>query len=156
MKTNKKCSKCNEIKPISEFRKNGDWWMGKCKPCQYTYTSEKNPIYKNNNKEKYKGYQKKANKKGYDRGQTFINKHRALCGCQKCGEKRYWVIDYHHIDPKQKDHPITYYKTSTLEVLKRELKKCVPLCRNCHTDFHHLEKKTNITIKNYLEKHSKK
>ena len=98
----------------------------------------------------YKKYFVKSQKSAYDRGQTFINKHRALVGCQKCGEKRYWVIDYHHVDPNQKDHPVTYYKTAALEVLKKELKKCIPLCRNCHTDFHHLEKKTRITIKDYL------
>jgi hypothetical protein len=146
MKTDKKCSKCNKTKPISEFRKNGKWWMGKCKPCQLEYTKKHNE----QNKDKYKKYFVKSQKSAYDRGQTFINKHRALVGCQKCGEKRYWVIDYHHVNPSQKDHPVTYYKTAALEVLKKELKKCIPLCRNCHTDFHHLEKKTRITIKDYL------
>jgi hypothetical protein len=79
-----------------------------------------------------------------------MNKHRALCGCQKCGDKRFWLIDYHHIDPKEKDHHITYYKMCKLEILKNEIKKCIPLCRNCHTDFHYQEKQTGITINEYL------
>jgi hypothetical protein len=138
----KKCSSCSEIKFISEFYKDG----GKCKTCQHAY----NKVHNLKNKDKYKKYHHKASKKSYDRGQEFMNKHRALCGCQKCGDKRYWVIDYHHLDPNEKDNPITYYKTSTLDVLKKEIKKCIPLCRNCHTDFHYQEKQSRIGIKEYL------
>jgi hypothetical protein len=136
------CSSCSEVKFINEFYKGG----GKCKICQHAY----NKIHNEKNKDKYRKYQRKANKKSYDRGQEFINKHRALCGCQKCGDKRYWVIDYHHLDPSEKDNPITYYKTSTLDVLKKEIKKCIPLCRNCHTDFHYQEKQSRISIEEYL------
>ena len=139
----KLCPSCNKDKLINEFYKGA----GKCKTCQHAY----NKIHNEKNKDKYLKYQRKANKKSYNRGQEFINKHRALCGCQKCGDKRYWVIDYHHINPNEKDHPITYYKTSTLDILKKEIKKCIPLCRNCHTDFHYQEKEKNITLKEYLE-----
>lgn len=139
----KKCPNCNENKSLTEFYKNA----GKCKKCQHSY----NAIHNNENKDKYKVYQRKANKKSYDRGQEFINRHRALCGCQKCGEKRYWIIDYHHLDPSTKHHPIPYYKNGTLDLLKKEIRKCVPLCRNCHTDFHYQEKQNNITLKEYLK-----
>jgi hypothetical protein len=140
---NKTCPNCNETKPINEFYKGA----GKCKICQHSY----NKIHNEKNKEKYKKYQRKSSKVCYDRGQTFINKHRAICGCMKCGEKRYWVIDYHHINPNTKDHPIPYYKSCTLETLKTELRKCIPLCRNCHTDFHYQEKQSGIGIKEYLD-----
>jgi hypothetical protein len=143
----KKCSKCNIIKPASEFRKNGEYLMGKCKPCQYEYTTSHNQ----KNKEKYKIYQKNSQKNNYNRGQTFMNKHRAIYGCQKCGEKRYWVIDYHHINPKEKEFQIPYYKTAKLDILKKEIRKCILLCRNCHMDFHYLEKKDGINIKEYVK-----
>jgi hypothetical protein len=139
----KKCPNCNENKSLTEFYKNA----GKCKECQHSY----NAIHNNKNKDKYKVYQRKANKKSYDRGQEFINRHRALCGCKKCGEKRYWVIDYHHLDPDTKDHPIPYYKNGILDTLKKEIRKCIPLCRNCHTDFHYQEKQNNITLEEYLK-----
>jgi hypothetical protein len=138
----KTCPNCSKNKSINEFYKGA----GKCKPCQHAY----NKIHNEKNKDKYRKYQRKSNKTCYDRGQTFINKHRALCGCKKCGEKRYWVIDYHHVDPSTKDNPIPYYKSCTLETLKTELKKCIPLCRNCHTDFHYQEKQSRIGIKEYL------
>jgi predicted HNH restriction endonuclease len=34
-----------------------------------------------------------------------------------------------------------------IKITKEELKKCIPLCSNCHRDFHFLEKKTGISIK---------
>lgn len=148
MKTEKQCSKCNIVKPITDFRKNGNGWMGACKPCQYIYTQAHNKV----NKEKYKKYIRRAVKKQYDKGQEFLNRHRALVGCRKCGDKRFWLIDYHHLDPKTKNHPIPYFKTGSIKVLKLELKKCITLCRNCHTDFHYKEKTEKITIEKYLKK----
>lgn len=139
---NKTCPNCNKTKSIDEFYKGA----GKCKLCQHAY----NKIHNEKNKDKYREYQRKSSKSCYNRGQTFINKHRAICGCIKCGEKRYWIIDYHHIDPNTKDNPIPYYKSCTLEILKTELRKCIPLCRNCHTDFHYQEKQNGISIKEYL------
>jgi hypothetical protein len=139
----KKCSKCQTVKNINEFYKNA----GNCKPCQHAYNKKHNQ----KNIERYRKYQNKAVKKIYKRGQTLMNKHRAIVGCQKCGEKRYWMIDYHHLDPSTKDHPVTYYKTSSMKALKREIRKCIPLCRNCHADFHYQEKTNKIKIENYLE-----
>jgi hypothetical protein len=141
----KKCTKCGVIKSILEFRKNGKYFQSKCKPCQYKYTQSHNE----KNKERYKKYQLIANHRSYDRGQTFINKHRALCGCQKCGDKRFWLIDYHHINPEEKDFMIGTVMRG-IEITKEELKKCIPLCSNCHRDFHYLEKKDGISIEEYV------
>ena len=136
------CPVCNKEKLLNEYYKNA----GKCKTCQHEYNKEHNK----KNYDKYRKYQKKSTKISYHRGQTFMNKHRALCGCQKCGEKRYWIIDYHHKDPSEKDFSVPYYKTAKLEKLKLEIKKCIPLCRNCHMDFHYQEKQTGISIEEYL------
>ncbi len=140
----KKCSSCGDLKEIDQFYKGA----GKCKTCQHAYNAIHNAV----NKDKYRKYNRVSIKRSYDRGQTFMNRHRAICGCSKCGEKRFWVIDYHHIVPKTKDHPVTYYKTYTLEKLKAELRKCIPLCRNCHMDFHYQEKIYKINIEEYLNK----
>jgi hypothetical protein len=140
----KYCPSCKQHKSLTFFYKN----CGKCKECQHKY----NKIHNKKNKEKYSKYSKKSNKKLNDRGQTFMNKHKSLVGCLKCKDKRYWLIDYHHLNPKEKDKPVPYYKNRTLDVLKIEIRKCITLCRNCHTDFHHKEKTENITIEEYLKK----
>lgn len=142
----KQCTKCKKTKPLTEFRKNGEYFNSKCKPCQLEYTREHN----RKNQKKYQKYNRKSSKRSYNRSQSLINRHKTFCGCQKCGEKRYWLIDYHHLDPTQKDFHVAYYKTASLPKLKDEIRKCIPLCRNCHTDFHFQEKQTGISIKDYL------
>jgi len=139
----KKCPSCNETKPLTDFYKGG----GKCKTCQHTYNKEHNKI----NKDIYSKYRKKSIKKSYNRGQEFMDRYKKYCGCQKCGEKRFWVLDFHHIDPNEKNHPLPYFKTYVLSVIKNEIRKCKVLCRNCHTDFHYQEKTQNINIQEYLK-----
>jgi predicted HNH restriction endonuclease len=38
-----------------------------------------------------------------------------------------------------------------IKITTEELKKCIPICSNCHREFHYLEKQNNITIKEYLK-----
>ena len=59
--------------------------------------------------------------------------------CAKCGETRFYVIDFHHKDPSNKLFTISDGRKthkSNVDVLT-EVKKCVCLCRNCHKEFHY-------------------
>lgn len=60
--------------------------------------------------------------------------------CSKCGyNKCMAAIEFHHIDPTQKDFSISRNKSTSMnEVIKAELDKCIPLCRNCHAEEHYL------------------
>jgi hypothetical protein len=58
--------------------------------------------------------------------------------CVKCGESRYYVIDFHHIDPTTKKFNVGTAKTYSIQTLTDEVKKCICLCRNCHQEFHYL------------------
>ncbi len=60
--------------------------------------------------------------------------------CSKCGyNKRNAALDFHHLDPLQKDYsPAHLMKSTNFEKLKSELDKCVLLCANCHREEHHL------------------
>lgn len=55
--------------------------------------------------------------------------------CAKCGETRLYVIEFHHIDPSEKEHTISQMRN--LDRVREEAKKCVCLCANCHSEFHH-------------------
>lgn len=58
--------------------------------------------------------------------------------CEKCGESRKYLIQYHHIDPKTKLFSIgESVNSKRKEVLDSETKKCVCLCSNCHDEFHY-------------------
>jgi hypothetical protein len=76
--------------------------------------------------------------------------------CQKCGEDRKHVLEFHHIDPSKKEDDIPtmlrYYGfgKSSIKQVEEEVDKCILLCSNCHRDFHYLERTDNITIKKYI------
>lgn len=57
--------------------------------------------------------------------------------CEICGEKRWWVLDFHHIKDKKISIPEMARTNCSLEELKEEIEKCIIVCANCHRDIHH-------------------
>jgi hypothetical protein len=60
--------------------------------------------------------------------------------CSKCGEDHPACIDFHHV----KDKTMNVSKLLTYGNKKRiveEVKKCIPLCSNCHRKHHYEERK---------------
>ena len=129
---NKTCSKCGQTLPLSEFHKNG-------------FDREGN--------QKYRGYCKScANKRETERyweKRKIVDSQRT--SCIKCGETRTHVLDFHHIDPVEKECTIGHMKKG-INSLQHEIQKCVCLCANCHRDFHFLEKEQGITIDEYCSR----
>lgn len=54
-----------------------------------------------------------------------------MCGYNKCVS----ALDFHHKDPKEKDFAISG-KSYSFERLKKEVDKCILVCRNCHAEIH--------------------
>lgn len=136
----KKCSQCGKILPLDSFCKNKrkqDGFNNICKQCACE------------NNRKYREKKKRENlddvRKKY-REQAVVKKQKRELlidslkkPCAKCGESRYWVLDFHHIDPKKKEFGIGQTKGVFInkDKLINEINKCVCLCRNCHQEFHH-------------------
>lgn len=58
--------------------------------------------------------------------------------CKKCGEKRFYLLDFHHRNPKEKDYTISDKSRLSLSQLQNEIDKCDVLCANCHREWHYL------------------
>jgi DNA-binding CsgD family transcriptional regulator len=57
--------------------------------------------------------------------------------CEKCGYKKcISSLEFHHLDPNEKDFSISG-KSISFERLKKEVDKCILVCRNCHGEIHH-------------------
>lgn len=84
--------------------------------------------------------------------QKAITKERKKEGCCCCGDKRHYVLDFHHVDPKTKvervSHMIGRYSTDSII---KEMDKCVLLCSNCHRKFHQYEISDNLTLSDFLK-----
>lgn len=66
----------------------------------------------------------------------------SICGYNKCDA----ALEFHHIDPSQKDFGISENgHTKSFDKIKVELDKCILVCSNCHQELHHPDK-INISI----------
>ena len=56
--------------------------------------------------------------------------------CMACGYKKYaGALDFHHTNPKTKGFALSVKGLSySWESLLKEAKKCVLVCKNCHTE----------------------
>ena len=62
--------------------------------------------------------------------------------CEKCGySKCLSALEFHHLDPKEKDFNISRNKKRNFEMVKKELDKCILVCSNCHREIHEEMKK---------------
>ena len=73
--------------------------------------------------------------------------------CKKCGESRPHILDFHHINPNEKDDtPSRLLANSKIQDFFFEIEKCILLCSNCHQDFHWLSAyDKELTIDLYLD-----
>lgn len=123
----KRCMKCKQEKLESEFFHNQRMEDGLdfyCKTCRKEQTK------------------KAAKKNNYAYVKEYLGEKKRIIEtlkrpCEKCGEERLYLIQFHHIDPRDKKFSIACGAgKSTLSILE-EIGKCVCLCSNCHDEFHH-------------------
>lgn len=150
------CLKCKEEKELSEFNKekrSKDGLKKYCKTCAYgmqvRWRQENPEKYRENNKVR------NQNERKIQRTNIFYwyKEYKQTLSCKKCGNNKHYNLDLHHLDKKDKKSDITSMVSSGLakSKIEKELEKCIPLCRNCHSEFHYFEKWEGITIEEYLE-----
>jgi len=107
------CFKCKENLFIDKFynKKNKLNGYSYCKICFNKLTIEKQRLLKKKCIE-YKGGK-----------------------CVVCGYNKYeGSMDFHHINPLEKDFNISRAKNKKFDSIKNELDKCVLLCNRCHRE----------------------
>lgn len=132
----KKCTKCGKELPIDQFNfrdKAKGTRRADCKNC-------------------HNGYMKKK----YQEKQEAVQDLKAQCSCVKCGDKRGYLLDYHHINPNTKKANISRLLVNTYDInnpiVQEEIKKCIVLCANCHREWHYFSNLyPDLTFENYLK-----
>jgi len=121
----KVCNKCNIEKDISFFHKRTSkikfTYHPTCKTCNTEKAIERHQLMKQKCIE-YKGGK-----------------------CEKCGyDKCQGALDFHHVDPTEKDFNISKARHTSWEKhhikIKSELDKCQLLCANCHREQHFISR----------------
>ena len=56
----------------------------------------------------------------------------AICGYNKCPS----ALEFHHLDPEQKEFTLGTNTNKSTEIALNETKKCILVCANCHREIH--------------------
>jgi 5-methylcytosine-specific restriction endonuclease McrA len=111
----KYCARCNSDLPLDNFydRRTRLGKSAYCRKCTLDQTVERIRLIKRMSIE-YKGG----------------------C-CMFCGYHKYdGALEFHHLDPSQKDFSISTCKFADFDKVKSELDKCILVCANCHRELH--------------------
>ena len=134
---NKKCTGCGLIKNFEDFswkNKKLNKKKSKCKVCISEIDKEK---YKTNHDRQKKIRDRASEQNKLNR--EYLKRCKKFLKCSNCGDDRWYVIDFHHI--KDKEFELSYMVRSgfSLKRIKEEMRKCIPLCANCHRELHYIE-----------------
>ena len=131
------CNRCKIEKNETEFAwKNKS--LGKLHPCckECKRIGDREAYHKDTHgrKERIRKRARDEQKKVYE----FYKRIKRLQKCSKCGDGRWYVIDFHHTSDKDKSVSQIAHEGS-MRRLKEELRKCIPLCSNCHRELHYFK-----------------
>lgn len=130
----KYCSKCKRTLQIDNFwirtKKTKISRQSICKECA---TKRRIQYYKEN-----KDRENFLRKKRKQKRKAWYIKLKQSKVCCKCGESRWYCLDFHHTDEKKENIANMYVRGTALEKIKEELEKCIVFCSNCHREHHHM------------------
>ena len=138
MKT-KICGMCKKELDVSFFRGNKakkDGLQTQCIECRKEY-NKKHYI---KNKKVYNERTKKRNKELRE----WFTEYKKTLFCNKCGDNRWYVLDFHHKNGEEKDLNVSILVNYGKKRILEEIKKCDVLCSNCHRELHHFEKNRSV------------
>lgn len=108
------CSTCKkELNEETAYKKTPTKWQSRCKDCFNKYCIDR---WK---KRKIKAIEYKGGK------------------CECCSyDKFYGALEFHHLDPSEKDADWGKMRLWNWDKIKLELDKCICVCANCHREIH--------------------
>ena len=88
--------------------------------------------YYEKNKEKVLANTRKRNERIRKEYEDF----KSSLKCERCEENHIACLEFHHLNPLEKDKPISTMFSYSKERFEAEVKKCIVLCSNCHKKLH--------------------
>lgn len=127
----KLCSCCKQEKSIFEFQfrnKSMGLYKHQCTACdretrQRTYQKHKKKVLSS----------VRANK---NITREWYQDIKRRLSCVACGESDPACLDFHHLDPTQKEKDPSQMMSHSKKNILEELSKCACLCSNCHRKEH--------------------
>ena len=127
----KTCYTCRKHKKLSEFPKDKKRKDGLRSSCKLCWAAQQRKRHENTYSERYR--EKKRLKR--ERNKQIIAEAK-MDGCSCCPEKEPVCLDFHHLNPDEKDQSISHMLEYSVDLLKKEIDKCILVCSNCHRKIH--------------------
>lgn len=130
----KLCVRCSSVKSLDNFhksKKNLDGLQIYCKACRKTIDAAS---YANNEHRQKAIRDRRATVRAYNA--EMLRRYKTFCKCRVCKEAEAIALDLHHTDPTEKELPVSNAVSCSTDTLRREIRKCVVLCANCHRKYH--------------------
>ena len=128
----KTCPKCGESRPVSDFSFRNKAKGLHASYCKFCHRKIRNQIYAAGPLPDQTRVRKRVRE-----NQQWLDEYRKQLACP-CGENHPGCLDFHHLDPKTKELPISQVAQrgwGRARIL-REMAKCKVLCANCHRKLH--------------------
>ena len=128
----KTCRTCAVEKLSSEFRKDKsqrDGFRSECKQCSRIYHRTAYTV-------KYGEKARERSRLKHAENGKRVTDFKASCGCKLCSEKEPACLEFHHLDPSEKDFVVSTSANRSWDKIQAEMHKCVVLCANCHRKVH--------------------
>ena len=125
----KYCPKCEQEKSADEFSFSNKQkgirqpYCRVCKNLDYKTKYSRKPEYIDRN-----------HKRRRDNHQKVLE-YKSQFSCIACPESDPICLDFHHLDPSEKEFNLTQSSFSWNR-LKKEIEKCIVICSNCHRKLH--------------------
>ena len=143
----KRCGKCKELKPVTEFYKSKTKGHGSyCKPCQHEHYKQRYHYRTKVLKQPWQRY----NLQYRERNRNFIASYLTSHACVDCGESDTVVLDFDHVRG-EKLYNISQMvaERCSIKTIEAEIAKCEVRCSNCH------RRKTALTLWPRLRKRAR-
>jgi len=144
----KTCTKCEQSKPVEDFKKKKGKPSSYCKPCFRKHYNGKrctkglytrDPITKKTSLTSAhklavkKTGERRNNLKKESRAKEYVRSILQSTPCTDCGENDIVVLEFDHREPSQKFKDISrLMKNGAGNKLREEIAKCDVVCANCH------------------------
>ena len=129
-RTEKKCPRCKEVKPLDSYHRDSGNLDGLNNYCKLCISITK----KRNIKHKVSQSDIKLNL------MQLIGGKCCHCGLEPSTEWPTNCFDFHHVDRSQKSFPLGRrmysLSESDIKLTREEVLKCILLCANCHRRIH--------------------
>lgn len=129
----KQCAHCREWKTIEEFAFSNRLLGTRQKHCRECMSKFNKESY-NRRTEKYRQniYDNRNRRK--EEVKNFVWDYLAANPCMEGGESDPRLLEFHHIDPSQKEYNVSELVNGrySIERIQKEISKCQVLCANCH------------------------